>query len=72
MKIKYFIFVLIMLLQTNIAFCENNQEDFFGQIGKIYVVVGVLVLIFVGIVFYMITLDKKLTRLEKELENQKN
>ncbi len=61
-----------MFLQTNIAFCENNQEDFFSQIGKIYVVVGVLVLIFVGIVFYMITLDRKLSRLEKELENQKN
>lgn len=34
--------------------------------GKIYVVVAVLVIIFVGIVIYLINLDKKISKLEKE------
>jgi CcmD family protein len=34
--------------------------------GKIYVVVAVLVTIFIGIIIYLIHLDRKLTRLEKE------
>jgi CcmD family protein len=34
--------------------------------GKIYVVVAVLVTIFVGILLYLIRLDRKLTKLERE------
>jgi CcmD family protein len=34
--------------------------------GKIYVVVAVLVTIFIGIILYLIRLDRKLTKLEKE------
>ena len=36
--------------------------------GKIYVVIAVLVLIFAGIVIYLIRLDKKISKLEKELK----
>jgi CcmD family protein len=34
--------------------------------GKIYVVVAVLVTIFIGILLYLIRLDRKITKLEKE------
>jgi CcmD family protein len=34
--------------------------------GKIYVVVGVLLIILVGVLLYLIRLDSKITRLEKE------
>jgi CcmD family protein len=33
--------------------------------GKIYVVVAVLVTIFIGIILYLIRLDRKITKLEK-------
>jgi hypothetical protein len=33
--------------------------------GKIYVVVAVLVTIFLGIIIYLVRLDKKITALEK-------
>ncbi len=33
--------------------------------GKIYVVVGVLVIIFIGILTYLIHIDKKISKLEK-------
>ena len=34
--------------------------------GKIYVVVGVIAIIFVGLLVYMVMLDRRLTKLEKE------
>jgi len=34
--------------------------------GKIYVVVTVILIIFTGIVLYLVRLDRKITRLEKE------
>jgi CcmD family protein len=34
--------------------------------GKIYVVVGVLCIIFAGIVVYLISIDRKLEKLKKE------
>ena len=34
--------------------------------GKIYVVVGVLLIILTGVLLYLIRLDRKITRLEKE------
>lgn len=35
--------------------------------GKIFVVVAVLALILVGIIVYLFTIDRKVTRLEKEV-----
>ena len=34
--------------------------------GKIYVVIGVIAIIFVGLVVYLITIDRRLTKIEKE------
>ena len=34
--------------------------------GKIYVVVGVVLIILVGLLLYMVRLDRKITRLEKD------
>lgn len=38
--------------------------------GKIYVVVAVIVAIFIGLVFFMVYLDKKLTKLENQINEQ--
>lgn len=43
--------------------------DFFASIGKIYVVVAVILLIFIGVVIYLIRLDRKISKLEAELNN---
>ncbi len=40
--------------------------------GKIFVVVAVLALILVGIFIYLFTIDRKVTRLEKEVEEKKS
>ena len=38
--------------------------------GKIYVVVGVLLIIFLGFTAFLIITDKKISNLEKELEGK--
>lgn len=39
--------------------------------GKIYVVVAILLVIFIGIILYLISLDKKISKLENNLNNKK-
>jgi|TARA_B110000908_G_C10196219_1_gene423049 CcmD family protein len=45
---------------------QTPVDDFFYQSGKIYVVVAILVIIFSLLAFYLVRLDKKITKLEKE------
>ena len=46
-----------------------EMADSLYQSGKIYVVVVVIAVIFIGIVAYLALLDKKISKLEKELKN---
>lgn len=50
-------------LQSN---ANVEMADVMRQDGKIYIVVAVLVSILLGVLFYLISLDKKVSRLEKE------
>ncbi|MGE5518530.1 MAG: CcmD family protein [Candidatus Dadabacteria bacterium] len=58
------------LLLLNIAvFAQQNSTtemaDRMRSNGKIYVVVAVIITIFIGIILYLIRLDRKISRLEK-------
>jgi len=50
---------------------EVTMADTFRAEGKIYVVVAVILLIFAGLVIYMVRIDRKVKRLEKELDMEK-
>ena len=64
--------VLLLIAQTTLSQTTEPVEmaDALRQSGKIYVVVGVLSIIFIGIVVYLISIDRKLSKLEKELKNK--
>ena len=47
---------------------EVEMADGMRADGKIYVVVAVLLVILVGLVAYLIIIDRKATRLEKKLD----
>jgi len=49
---------------------QAESSDFFRSIGKIYVVVAVIVAIFLGIVVFLIYLDRKLTKLENQIKEE--
>ena len=44
-----------------------DMADMMRENGKIYVVVGVIVIIFLGITFYAIRIDRKLSKIEGEV-----
>lgn len=59
---------LVFLLLTSLTLSAQEIEMATGMraSGKIYVVVAVIATIFIGIVIYLIALDKRIRRLEKE------
>ncbi len=61
---------LFLLLLNLFAFAQNQNvemADTFRSNGKIYVVVAVILTIFAGIIIYLIRIDRKISKLEKEL-----
>ena len=47
------------------------MADAMRQSGKIYVVVAVLCIVFLGIVAYLISIDRKVSRLESKMKDNK-
>ncbi|MCO4294159.1 CcmD family protein [Solitalea sp. MAHUQ-68] len=67
---KKYILSLVLILVSIASFAQNNgtveMADEMRGSGKIYVVIGVMTIIFIGIAFYLFSIDKKLTKLEKD------
>ena len=55
----------VMIKTEDVAMADKLRED-----GKIYVVVVVLLILFIGIASYLWIIDKKIARLENELKNK--
>ena len=65
-------FLLPLLLLAPLAFAQTTEAapamaDDLRASGKIYVVVAVVVVIVAGLLAYLISLDRKVSRLEKEI-----
>jgi len=63
---KLFICLLLLLSQSGLFAQEVNMADGMRSNGKIYVVVAVILTIFAGIIIYLVRLDRKISKLEKE------
>ena len=67
---------LFLLLCTCVPalslFAQGAAEppaDFLRSIGKMYVVVAVIVVVFLGLAFYLWSLDRRLTSIEHQIED---
>jgi hypothetical protein len=58
---------LFLLLPFSFIYAQGNGKmaDLMRSNGKIYVVVAVMLTILLGLIFYVIRLDRKISRLEK-------
>ena len=65
------IFTIILCLAVHLpeAFAEGNR-DFMRETGKIHVVTAVIVAIFLGIVIYLIRLERRLTNIEHQIHEE--
>ena len=61
--------LITLLTFTFLAFCANAQDvkmaDMMRENGKIYVVIAVMLTILGGLVLYLVRLDRKISKLEK-------
>lgn len=61
---------LLLTLPASPLFAQTEVPvDFIRSIGKMYVVVGVIVLVFLGIVAAVWYLDRRLTKLEDQIDH---
>jgi CcmD family protein len=67
---KFVSLTLICIFWLNNAFANGTAEDFLRSTGKIYSVVAVIAVIFIGIAFFLYRLDSKLTKLENQIKNE--
>jgi hypothetical protein len=63
--------LFLLQAQTSGEAPVEMADDFYSE-GKVYVVVVVVSLVVVGMMVYLFSLDKKLNKLEKEINNRKN
>ena len=62
---------IALLLFSMVAQAQNiEMADTMRSEGKIYVVIAVVLTILIGLIIYLISIDKKLGKLEKELKNR--
>jgi hypothetical protein len=71
--IKKITLVLAMLFPFLVSFAQENDHvemaDTMRSNGKIYVVAAVIITIFLGIIIYLIRLDRKVSKLEKDIHS---
>lgn len=65
---KYWTSLLLTLMSVVSLAQDGQRANLLRSDGKIYVVVGVILIIFLGIVVNMIRLERKLNRIEKQSE----
>ena len=65
---KFISFLVVLLTSFNLFAQEEVQmADQMRADGKIWVVVGVIAIVFVGIIAYLVLLDRKISKIEKNL-----
>ncbi len=64
---RYIITAVFLAFQMQV-FAQQEQADFMRSTGKIYVVVAVILVILLGLFFYLIRMDKNLTKLENQIK----
>lgn len=65
------IFLTSFLLSHISSAQQPEMADTMRSEGKIYVVVAILLIIFAGLIVYLVMLDRKVTRIEKKLPEKK-
>ncbi len=64
--------LIAIFLFTNVAIAsaESGAVDFLRSTGKIYSVIAVIVVVLLGIAFFLYRIDNKLTKLENQINNE--
>jgi CcmD family protein len=72
MKKKLFSVLSLIFLMALPAAAQGGLEEYFYQSGKIKVVVAVAMVVLAGIFVFLFYLDKKVSRIEKKITQDKS
>ena len=64
-----FLLVLLSAATTCAQSAAEPPADFLRSIGKIYVVVAVILVVFLGLAYYLWSLDRRLADLENQIDD---
>lgn len=67
-------FLMLFFLVTRIAAAQEQVEmaDSMRANGKIYVIVAIVLIVLFGMIAYLFLLDRKISRLENEMNSKPN
>jgi hypothetical protein len=65
-KILYTFFIVFLSARLLAQSADNNLSDSVYASGKIYVVVACIVVILLGLLIYLFSIDKRLKKVEKK------
>lgn len=70
MKTKLILFLafIFSFINKSIGQSDNPIVQTFHESGKINVVLAIVLIIFIGIIIYLIRLERKISKIEKEIE----
>lgn len=71
LNLKRLFFLLILVFSSTLTFAQGEtveMADALRESGKIYVVVAVLLIIFLGLIAFLINIDRKVSKLEKQVK----
>ncbi len=66
---KYLLVLFSILISISNLSANNDSGDYMSNIGKIYVVIAVIVVIFLGIFAFLLVIEKRLKKLENQNPN---
>jgi hypothetical protein len=59
----------ILLVYSTLTFAHSESADFFRSTGKIYVVFAVILTIFAGIILALLSMERRLHKIENLLKS---
>jgi cytochrome c biogenesis protein CcdA len=65
-----FIIMSFILMFSGTLHAESPTIDFLRSTGKIYSVIAVIVVVILGMAFFLYRIDNKLTKLENKINNE--
>jgi hypothetical protein len=68
---KFLYIFLLMVIGTTANAQDAEMADVMRSNGKIYVVVGIILIVLVGLIAYLFMLDRKITKLENKLSDKR-
>lgn len=69
---KKFLIASLLFVASGICFAQEQVEmaDELRSSGKIYVVVAVLTTILIGMIIFLVLIDRKVSKVEKEINKK--